>query len=165
MTDTTLTREIVQDRLNAVREKLLASIAGRSEAELQAIRVTPAWSALDVLRHTWVWNELTARSLADWHGPRDWMLTFANEDVFNIEMVAARSSAGLVTVLAAIDSAHQRYAATLDRCSDAELDEPDAAPWGQQMSRLAMIYDILAHDLEHIAQLASARADLHPTTD
>ena len=129
-----------------------------SEAELQAIRVTPAWSALDVLRHIWVWDELTARCLVDWHGPRDWMLTFANEDVFNVEMVAARSSTSLATVLEGIDAAHQSYAAALDRCSDAELEEPDAAPWGQQMSRLTMIYEILAHDLEHIGQLAARRA-------
>src|SRR5690242_1344047 len=114
MTNTTLTREVVQERLRASQTGLRESIAGRSEAELQATRITPAWSALDILRHIWVWNELTARCLVDWHGPRDWILTFANEDVFNIEMVSARSTTRLATVLDGISVAHQAYAATLD---------------------------------------------------
>src|SRR5690242_13847374 len=107
MAEAILTREIVQARMQANEKGLRDSIAGLTEDELVAIQVTPEWNANDILRHIWVWGELCARCLADWHGGRDWILTFASEDIFNIEMVAARAHANLATILGGIDTAYQ----------------------------------------------------------
>jgi hypothetical protein len=160
MADTTLTRAIVQAQLDAAGKTLHESIAGLSEAELEAIQVTPEWSALDILRHIWVWGEISGRCLDDWHGSRDWILTFGGEDTFNVEMVAARAGAGLAIVLGGVVAAYQRYAATLTGCDEAQLAERAAAPWGDLVSRLELISIELEHDLEHIGQLVQARRNL-----
>jgi hypothetical protein len=157
MAEATLTRDIVQTWVQANEKRLRDNIEGLSELELTAIQVTPEWNAVDILRHIWVWGELCSRCLADWHGGRDWILTFASEDIFNMEMVAARAHANLATILDGIDSAYQCYADTIASCSDSELGERDAAPWGQQMTRLEMIASNLGHDREHIDQLEAAR--------
>ena len=158
MTTTSLTRDDVQQHLDATQAALGANIAGRSAADLAAIPVTPEWSALDILRHIEVWGELAARCLNDWHGPRDWILTFASEDQFNQEMVAIRADWDLPTILAAIHTAYADYTNVLSTCSDTELAEHDAAPWGQKVSRLALIHLRLNHDDQHIAALSAAIA-------
>jgi hypothetical protein len=157
MTPTPITRDTVQARLGQSRETLLGSIAGLTETELQNLRVTPEWSALDILRHLWIWNELCVRCLVDWLGSRDWVITFYNQDQFNVEMVAARADANLAAVLGGIDAAYDYYADVLANCGAAQLDERAAAPWGQELTRLGMIDAELAHDLEHIGQIVVAR--------
>jgi hypothetical protein len=156
MTTASLTRAQVQQHLDATQATLAANIADRSAVDLAAIPVTPEWSALDILRHIEVWGELAARCLNDWHGPRDWILTFASEDQFNQEMVAMRANWDLPTILAGIHEAYAGYTNALNTCSDAELAEHDAAPWGQSVSRLALIHFSLNHDDEHIAALSAA---------
>jgi hypothetical protein len=158
MTTASLTRDDVQRHLDATQAALAANIADRSAADLAAIPVTPEWSALDILRHIEVWGELAARCLNDWHGPRDWILTFASEDQFNQEMVAMRAAWDLPTILAGIRDAYAGYAYVLSTCSDGELAEHDAAPWGQSVSRLALVHLSLNHDDEHIAALSAAIA-------
>ena len=161
MTTASLTRAKVQEHLAATQAALAANIAARSAANLEAIPVTPEWTALDILRHIEVWGELAARCLSDWHGPRDWILTFASEDQFNQEMVAMRVGWDLPTILAGIQVAYTGYASVLNTCSDAELAEHDAAPWGQSVSRLELIHFSLNHDDEHIAALSAAISS-HP---
>jgi hypothetical protein len=156
MTTASLTRDYVQRHLDAAQAALAASIANRSAANLAAIPVTPEWNALDILRHIEVWGELAARCLSDWHGPRDWILTFASEDQFNQEMVAARAGWDLPAILAGIDDAYASYRHILTGSSDAELAERDAAPWGQSVTRLELIHFSLRHDDEHIAALSAA---------
>jgi hypothetical protein len=156
MSTTSRTRDDVQRHLDATQAALAASIANHSAASLAAIPVTPEWSALDILRHIEVWGELAARCLNDWHGSRDWVLTFASEDQFNQEMVAARADWDLATILAGIDDAYADYARILTTCSDAELAERDAAPWGQSVTRLELVHFSLKHDDTHIAALSAA---------
>ena len=156
MTTASLTRTQVQQHLDATQAALAAKIADRSAANLAAIPVTPEWSALDILRHIEVWGELAARCLNDWHGPRDWILTFASEDQFNQEMVTMRANWDLPTILAGIHDAYAGYSSVLSACSDAELAEHDAAPWGQSVSRLELVHFSLNHDDEHIAALSAA---------
>jgi hypothetical protein len=156
MTTASLTRTQVQQHLDTTQAALAANIADCSAANLAAIPVTPEWSALDILRHIEVWGELAARCLNDWHGPRDWILTFASEDQFNQEMVTMRANWDLATILAGINEAYAGYISVLSTCSDAELAEHDAAPWGQSVSRLALIHFSLKHDDEHIAALSAA---------
>ncbi|HEX9372764.1 MAG TPA: DinB family protein [Roseiflexaceae bacterium] len=157
MTGTPLTRGEVLARLGAVRSALRELAARAPERALQEIQVTPEWNAIETLRHMSVWHELAMRCLADWHGSREWMPIFVDEDVFNLEMVAARFSAGLPTVLDGIDAAHRRYAETLDAYGDAELAEMDVAPWREQVTRLHLINELLGHDLEHIGEIDAAR--------
>jgi hypothetical protein len=157
MTPTPITRDTAQARLRQSRKALLGSIAGLTEIELQKLRSTPEWSALDILRHLWVWNELCGRCLSDWLGSRDWIITFYDQDEFNIEMVAARAGADLPTILAGIEAAYGFYADILANCADAQLEERAAAPWGQELTRLEMINAELGHDLEHIGQIVAAR--------
>jgi hypothetical protein len=156
MTTASLSRDQVQQHLEATRLALAANIADRSAEQLATISVTPEWSALDILRHIEVWGELAARCLNDWHGPRDWILTFASEDQFNQEMVAMRAGWDLPTILAGIDDAYAGYASVLKTCSDTELAEHDAAPWGQSVNRLQLIHLSLNHDDQHIAALSVA---------
>lgn len=157
MMPTPITRETVQARLRQSREAVSGSIARLTEAEIQNLRVTPEWSALDILRHVWVWNELCARCLRDWLGGRDWVITFYEQDQFNVEMVAARAGADLAMVLGGIDVAYDYYADVLADYSQAQLDEQAAAPWGQELSRLGLIDAELAHDLGHIGQIVATR--------
>jgi hypothetical protein len=147
-----LTRESVRARLEATRAELRALVAHHGD-ELAARRVTPEWNALDLLRHMWAWDELGARCLANWAGDLSWMPAYDDEDRFNAEMVAAHADADLTRVVAGIEPAHARFAETLDRCSDAELAEVAAAPWGERVSRLHMIEELLKHDQEHMEQI------------
>jgi hypothetical protein len=135
----TLTREAVRARLETAREGLRGLVAGRTAIELGALQVTPEWSALDLLRHMLVWDELAARCLDDWQGSREWLPVYADEDAFNAEMVAARTGMSLADTLAGIDSAHQSYAHVLETCDDAKLNQVAAAPWGEQVTRLHLI--------------------------
>ena len=160
MSTASLTRDNVQQHLAATQAALAASIANHSATSLAAIPVTPEWSALDILRHIEVWGELAARCLNDWHGSRDWVLTFASEDQFNQEMVAARADWDLATILAGIDTAYADYARALTACSDAELAERDAAPWGASVTRLELVHFSLNHDDQHIAALSAAISGL-----
>ena len=157
MATNTLTREAVRGRLEAARDSLRKQVAGRTEAELQGLQVTPEWSALDLLRHMWVWDELAAGCLDDWLGDREWVPRYADEDAFNAEMVAARAGAGLADALEGIEQAHQRYVDVLEACDDAELNQVAAAPWGEQVTRLHLINELAGHDLEHLEQISAAR--------
>jgi hypothetical protein len=157
MTPTPITRDTVQARLRQSREALSGSIAGLTEAELQNLRVTPEWSALDILRHLWIWNELCVRCLGDWLGSRDWVITFYDQDEFNVEMVAARANADLASALGGIDVAYRYYTDVLTNCSETQLEEQAAAPWGQELSQLGLIDAEMVHDLGHIGQIVAAR--------
>jgi hypothetical protein len=152
----TLMREAVQARLEAAREGLRELVAERAAAELGALQATPEWSALELLRHMWVWDELAARCLDDWQGSRAWLPVYADEDAFNAEMVAARAGTSLADTLEGIGRAHTRYAGILETCDDAELNQVAAAPWGEQVTRLHLINELAGHDLEHLEQLRGA---------
>lgn len=152
-----ITRAGVQAQLATVRAALAASIAGYSEEHLAHMPVTPEWTGLDILRHIEVWAELASRCLNDWLGSRDWILTFASEDIFNQEMVALRATWPMTEVLAAIYAAYDNYAVTLATCSEADLAEEAAAPWGEPLSRLWLIAAALGHDTLHIGQLDEQR--------
>jgi hypothetical protein len=155
--DTPPTRSDVVKRLQTAESLLRTILDSSSEETLLATSVTPEWSGLDVLRHLWVWDELTARCLSDWLGGRDWMLTFASEDQFNQEMVDARSNTPLADVVAGLNAAHANYHHALDTCTDEELLQVGAAPWGQLLTRLGMIEAELGHDLYHLGEILRAK--------
>lgn len=148
-----LTRQIVHYRLQEVQTLLLSAIVGLSEAELKATPMTPDWSALDIVRHLSVWIDLTARTLANWHGKQNWVLRDATLDDFNAEMVAERANTPLDEVIQHIVNGYSEYAKTLLDCTDEELQERTIAPWDRDMSRLEMIYGVLEHDLYHLKEL------------
>lgn len=147
----TLTREMVQSRL-AVNRVLLDALAPTAST-LAAQQVTPEWNALDVLRHVWVWDELTSRCLADWLGDRGWLPAFADEDHFNIKMVAARQASRFEQIHAGMTAAYQVYEQQLALCSDEELAQRARTPWGADDERLTAIWEILGHGQEHLSQL------------
>jgi hypothetical protein len=157
MTKPSLTRQTVHQRLHETIAALISSIAGASEADLSALPITAEWSALDILRHISIWDELTARTVANWHGERNWVLRNAVLDDFNAEMVASRANSHLTEILDTILAAHKQYVTTLLNCTDAELLEQDIAPWDQELSRLELIYNILAHTLSHVREVQHAR--------
>jgi hypothetical protein len=151
------TRQDVHHRLHEVYTMLLSATVGLSEESLQAIQMTPEWSALDLLRHLSVWAELSARTLANWHGKQNWVLRSVVLDDFNAEMVAERAYMSLDDVMSLILSAYKQYAATLLDCTDAELLERTVAPWDVELNRLEMIFGILSHDLSHLQEIQDAR--------
>jgi hypothetical protein len=148
----------VQAQLAATRALVADIAAGQTSESLSAIPATPEWSALDILRHVEVWGELAVRCLDDWHGSRDWVLTFAADERFNVEMVAERAEWGLARVLDEIERIYDRYAGTLAMLTAEELAERAPAPWGDEVSRLGLIYWSLQHDQQH---LGGVRASLH----
>lgn len=151
-----ITRATTVDRLTTTRTILHTIIADLDHPQLERQYATEEWTLLDLLRHIWVWNELCTRTLSDWHGNRDWVLTFGAEDQFNVEMVAARAHASFEQVLAGIEQAYRFYDTILAECNDAELAERAAAPWGQELSRVELIWFELGHDLSHLDQLKAA---------
>lgn len=152
-----LTRQDVHHRLQEVQMLLLSVVAGLSEAELKAISMTPDWSALDIIRHLSVWIDLTARTLANWHGKQNWVLRDATLDDFNAEMVAERANTPINEVIQHIVAGYNQYTKTLLDCTDEELQERTIAPWDRDMSRLEMIYGVLEHDLYHLKELKQVR--------
>lgn len=148
-----VTRDTARARLISARATLDTLLTAVSEAALARRQATHEWTALDLLRHIWVWNELCARCLDDWLGSRDWIITFADEDQFNLEMVAARANTSLKQIMAGLQGAYARYDQALDECSDAQLAERAPAPWGQRLSRAELIWFELGHDLTHMGQL------------
>lgn len=149
--------------------ELQACVGATAESELAALPITPEWSALDLLRHVWIWSALGVRCLEDWPGERAW-LPFADEDRFNVEAVATRRAAGLREVSEGLRASHLRFAEALDRDEDAEQAERGCAPWGEQVTRLHMINELLGHALEHLAEIkaaiarrgAAAKSDIGP---
>ncbi len=158
----TLSRATVLQHLERNRALLQSAISGRDADWLGQQAITPEWSASDILRHVAVWGELAARCLQDWHGSRDWILTFASEDEFNQEMVAARAHWSLSHVLRAIGEAYDGYEQVLAHASDAELADEAAAPWGETLSRLRLIAGSLSHDQHHLGELAATLANIQP---
>jgi hypothetical protein len=156
LTMTAPTRATTRALLEQVRADLSTLIATQSEAALEALRVTDVWDGVDMLRHISVWNELTTRCLADWLGPRDWVLDFASDQNFNVEMVAARRHLGLAQVLEQIEGFHAGYAAALAQASDEELAQRAGAPWGEELERVEMIAGILSHDAMHLRSIYEA---------
>ena len=150
------TRATTRALLEQVRADLNTLQTTRSETDLKALRVTDEWDGVDMLRHISVWNELTTRCLADWLGPRDWVLDFAADPSFNVEMVAARQHLGLAQVLEQIEGFHAGYAAALEQASDEELAQRAGAPWGEELERIELIAGILAHDMEHLQSIYAA---------
>lgn len=152
-----LTRQIVHRYLHEAQMLLVSGLAGLSEADLQAIPITPEWTALDIIRHLSVWSDLTARTLANWHGTQNWVLGSVMLDDFNAEMVAERANTPFDEVIQHIVTAYSQYATTLLDCTDDELQERTTAPWDQELNRLEMIFGILHHDLGHLKELKQAR--------
>ncbi|MEI8307460.1 MAG: DinB family protein [Chloroflexales bacterium] len=152
----TITRATTHDRLTVARSALRDAVAGETDATMSTHNATPEWTALDILRHIGVWNELCTRCLADWLGGRDWILTFASEDQFNIEMVAARAATSLAQALASIEQAYDAYEQTLAERSDEQLAEQAPAPWGQMVPRIGLIWFEIQHDMMHINQMRAA---------
>ena len=148
---TTPTRIGAQSRLAANRALLQAM--GSAPSDLATRQVTPEWSALDILRHIWVWDELTSRCLLDWSGDRSWLPSFDEEDHFNVEMVAAREWATFEQIQTGIGAAYQVYEQQLAQCSDDELLQVARTPWGAHDERLTAIWEILGHGQEHLYQL------------
>jgi uncharacterized damage-inducible protein DinB len=151
-----ITRAATHDRLIAARSALYDAVAGETDATMESWTVTPEWTALDILRHIGVWNELCTRCLDDWLGSRDWILTFAAEDQFNVEMVAARAGISLAQALAAIEKAYNAYEQTITECRDKQLAEQAPAPWGQMVPRIGLIWFEVEHDMMHINQMRVA---------
>ncbi len=151
-----ITRAATHNRLIAARSALYDTVAGETDTTLGFRMVTPEWTALDILRHIGVWNELCTRCLDDWLGSRDWILTFAAEDQFNVEMVAARAGISLAQALAAIEKAYNAYEQTITECRDKQLAEQAPAPWGQMVPRIGLIWFEVEHDMTHINQMRVA---------
>ena len=152
-----LTRQHVHQRLHDTYATLISATTGLSETDLLAMQMTPEWSALDLLRHLSVWNELSAQTLANWHGAENLVLHHDHLDAFNAEMVAARSQTSLNDVMRLILAAYGQYAATLLNATDAELQERTVAPWDQEVNRVELIFGILHHDLAHFQEIRKAR--------
>jgi hypothetical protein len=152
-----LTRQHVHQRLHDTCATLISATIGLSEADLQTMQMTPEWSALDLLRHLSVWNELSAQSLANWNSTENLVLHHDHLNAFNAEMVAARSRMSLSEVISLILAAYGQYAATLLNSTDAELQERTTAPWDQDVNRVELIFGILHHDLAHFEELQKAR--------
>ncbi len=154
---TTSRRAEAQQVLANARAELQAGTVGLSEAELQAIPITLEWDAMDILRHVSVWGELVMRCLADWTGPRDWVINFSEDPDFNVDMVNQRRSLRLDQLMASIQGFHDGYARVLEECTDEELAMVGAPPWGGRLTRAGMIINALTHDREHLGQLIQAR--------
>ena len=158
MTETELSRNSVRAQVQQAHQALHASVQGLSEEAAQTIYATPEWSINDVLRHALVWDELSIRCLDDWQGSRDWAPTFEGEDageIFNIQSVAVSAHLDLATLIARLDAVYEYVKAILNTSSDEQLQEQGAAPWGSQISRLHLIEEMAAHDLEHADQIAA----------
>ncbi|HEX6290769.1 MAG TPA: DinB family protein [Herpetosiphonaceae bacterium] len=158
MTTPELTRRHVHQRLHDTYQAFISCTTGLSEADLDALAITSEWSALDILRHLSVWGELSARTLANWHGQQNWVLRSAVLDDFNAEMVAERADKHLNEVVDHILAAYGQYASTLLECSDEELQERTIAPWDEDLNRMELIYGILAHDLHHLREIQKFRS-------
>lgn len=155
-----LTRQIVHRRLHEVQMLLVSVLAGLSEADLKAISVTSEWSGLDIVRHLSVWSDLTARTLANWHGEQNWVMHSVLLDDFNAEMVAERAKIPFNEVIQHIVTGYSQFGQTLIDCTDDELQERTIAPWDQEVSRLEMIFFVLHHDLDHLKELKQVREQL-----
>lgn len=157
------TRATTRALLEQVRVDL-RGLTSTPTAALETLRVTPEWSGVDMLRHISVWHELATRCLRDWLGPRDWVIDFAADPTFNVEMVAARQHLDLAQLHAQIEDFHAGYAATLEQASDEELAQRANGPTGQEMQRIEMIAMILSHETKHLGDIQTALAG-DPATD
>lgn len=156
------TRATTRALLEQVRADLNDLTAGAAAARLERLRVTPEWNGVDMLRHISVWHELATRCLNDWLGPRDWVIDFAADPTFNVEMVAARQHLDLARLHAQIEGFHAGYAATLEQASDEELAQRANGPTGQEMQRIEMIAGILSHEVRHLGEVHEALAAQTP---
>lgn len=159
MTSEPRTREGARQRLRATRQALFGSIAGLSTNELQTIRATPEWSIATLLHHLLGWHELTVRAIEDWTGPRNWTppIALTSEEGFNVQFLAERAGDDIEAILSGIATIYDRYAALLEQCTAAELDDLGDTPWGVNTTRVRVFFAITNHDLEHIEHIRAAR--------
>ena len=154
MSESTPRREVMQAQVANARAQLAEIAQTLSEADLVALRVTPEWNGLDMLRHVLFWNDTVLESLEDWAGSHK--LEQADDfDTFNHRQVQARAGLGREVLLAQISGAYDRYDMLLNTSSDAELLQPGIAAWGERMDRLGLI-GVVGHDEEHYAHIRVA---------
>lgn len=145
------------ERLERARALLDQATAGLDDAAAIMVTVTPQWNGADILRHAVAWNELTRRSLDDWNGPRPWLpFPDMSFDAFNQRLVDERAHMTVAMLAGELRAAYERYLAILAGTDD-ELAATGAAPWGEQVNRLHLMYEIVGHDEEHLTELLNAR--------
>lgn len=154
---TTHSRAQTIERIDRARTLLDQATTSLDDAAAAAIQVTPQWNGADILRHAVAWNELTRRCLDDWNGSRPW-LPFPDPsfDTFNQRLVNERAHLTVAMLAGELRAAYERYLAILSGADD-ELAAAGAAPWGEQVNRLHLIYEIVGHDEEHLTELLNAR--------
>lgn len=153
-----LTSTQIAERIYAARTLLATATATLDETTATRIQVTPEWDASDILRHIAAWNNLALTCLDDWRGERPWLpIRDPSFDAFNQRMVNERREASVEALIDTIQKVYQRYLACMEQSGVAELNATGKAPWGEVVSRMYLIYDMIAHDEEHLAALITAR--------
>lgn len=154
---TAFSRAQAIERIERARALLDQATAGLDDAAATTVAVTPQWNGADILRHAAAWHDLTRRCLDDWNGPRPW-LPFPDPsfDAFNQRLVDERASMTVAMLAGELRAAYQRYLAILADTDD-ELAATGAAPWGEQVNRLHLVYEIVGHDAEHLSELLNAQ--------
>jgi hypothetical protein len=157
--------------LNSLRQThthLAAALAGIPDEVLATQPVIDWWTLKDVMGHIAMWERVAIQFVEDYR--RDGMPVSlglnddAAVDAYNKRGAALRRDYPLARVRAELDAALRDLAAAVESLSDAQLNTPLSAPWGDGVTLERLVaWNSYEHTPEHIEQIARWRKTAKPS--
>lgn len=150
------------DRLRQSRRALLAAVQDIPEEALVRARQVDGGSVKDLLAHLAAWDEEGIRVLQAFALPGEarFSYTIAQENDFgawNAEQTVRHKGLSLADVRREMDMARRDLIQVVDSLTEPVLNRAKRTPWQTNQSAYGVLEDLVAHELEHTADLQSWR--------
>jgi hypothetical protein len=149
-------KQTLRAELDAARQELLAAIARIPGGERSSRPVCGAWTLQDVLGHIADWERLGADGLAQMAaGQAPHVEHVTDIDAWNAAQVDARRGQSWERVWEDLHKARRALTETLERMSQAELEQTYPFPWGPEGTPCRWIAVYVDHDRSHARGLCA----------
>jgi len=153
-----MTRNQVLEKIRQAHAELVAALAGLRDDVMATQPVVDWWTLKDVMSHVAMWERVAIQFIEDYRlkglpaslGLKD----DAAIDAYNKRGAALRRDYPLARIRAEFDAAFRDLVAAVEPLSDAQLNAPLPAPWGDGVTLERLIaWNSYEHTPEHIEQV------------
>ena len=162
-----MTRTEILVRINQAHADLVAALADIPDDVMLTNPVVDWWTLKDVMGHVAMWQRVAIQFVEDYR--RDGKPTplglqdDAAIDAYNKRGAAVRRDYPLARVRAEFDAAFRDLVAAVEPLSDAQLNAPLPAPWGEGRNLAYLIaINSYEHEPEHTEQILTWRKEHAP---
>ncbi len=160
-----MTRDELLNRIRQSHVDFATALAGIPDDVMVTRPVVDWWTLKDVMGHVAMWERVAIQFVEDYQ--RDGMPASlglkddAAVDEYNKRGAALRQDYSLARVRAEFDAAQRDLVAAVEPLSDAQLNAPLPAPWGDGVTLERLIaWNSYEHTPEHIEQIARWRKNV-----